>query len=131
MQKQEGDLKAYLGADAIFKGALNFSGVVRIDGKFEGKVITKDTLIVGETGELTAEITAGTVVCKGRINGTIQATQRIEIHSKSQVVGNIKSPSLCVEVGALFDGQCDMTANERKIIHLEKNSEKEPEAEAR
>ena len=122
MQKQEGDLKAYLGADAVFKGALNFSGVVRIDGKFEGKVITKDTLIVGETGELTAEITAGTVVCKGRINGTIQATQRIEIHSKSQVVGNIKSPSLCVEVGALFDGQCDMATDGGKIIPLEKNN---------
>ncbi len=130
IKKQEGDLKAYLGADAVFKGTLNFSGVVRIDGKFEGKVITNDTLIVGETGELTAEITAGTVVCKGKINGTLQAAQRIEIHSKSQVIGNIKAPSLYIEVGALFDGQCDMTAEDGKIISLVKTNEKSPEAEA-
>ena len=51
MKKQEGDLKAYLGVDAVFKGTLNFSGIVRMDGRFEGKVITNDTLIVGETGE--------------------------------------------------------------------------------
>ena len=121
MKKQEEDLKdlkAYLGSDAVFKGALNFSGVVRIDGKFEGHVKTDDTLIVGETGLLTAEIMAGTVVCKGKINGTIQASERIEIHSKSQVVGNIKAPSLSVEVGALFDGQCDMATDEGKIIPM-------------
>ena len=55
MKKQAGDLKAYLGEDSAFQGTLNFSGVVRIDGKFEGKVITNDTLIVGETGQLIAE----------------------------------------------------------------------------
>ena len=124
MKKQEGDLKAYLGVDAVFRGALNFTGVVRIDGRFEGQVITNDTLIVGETGDLNAEINAGTVVCKGKINGAIQASKRIEIHSKSQVVGNIKAPSLYVEVGALFDGQCDMTAGEGKIISLVKGEEK-------
>ena len=48
----------------------------------------------------------------------IQATQRIEIHSKSQVIGNIKAPSLYVEVGALFDGQCDMATDEGKIIPM-------------
>lgn len=126
MKKQESDdLKAYLGADAIFKGALNFSGVVRIDGKFEGQVVTDDTLIVGEGGEINAEISAGTVICKGRINGTIQASERVEIHSKSKVIGNIKSPSLFVEVGALFDGQCDMASDEAKIIPLVE-SEKKP-----
>tara|TARA_B100000686_G_scaffold354889_1_gene467994 strand:- start:4070 stop:4465 length:396 start_codon:yes stop_codon:yes gene_type:complete len=127
MKKQEGDLKAYLGVDAVFKGVLNFTGVVRIDGRFEGQVLTNDTLIIGETGELNAEINAGTVVCKGRVDGAIQATKRIEIHSKSQVVGNIKAPSLYIEVGALFDGQCDMTAEDGKIIPLVKGEEQKAE----
>ena len=130
MKKQEGDLKAYLGTDAVFKGALNFTGVVRIDGRFEGQIMTSDTLIIGESGDLNAVIEAGTVVCKGKVNGSIQATKRIEIHSKSQVVGNIKAPSLYVEVGALFDGQCDMITGEgKKIISMVKNDEKPTEAE--
>ena len=123
MKKQGGDLKAYLGEDAAFQGTLNFEGVVRIDGKFEGKVITNDTLIVGETGQLIAEINAGTVINKGRIEGTIQAAKRIEIHSKSHLLGNIKTPSFFVEVGAVFDGNCDMTGKEENVIHLVQNEE--------
>ncbi len=123
MKKQGGDLKAYLGEDAAFQGTLNFEGVVRIDGKFEGKVLTNDTLIVGETGQLIAEINAGTVINKGRIEGTIQASKRIEIHSKSRLTGNIRTPSFFVEVGAVFDGNCDMTGNEEKGLHLVQNEE--------
>ena len=125
MKKMEGDLKAYLGVDSVFQGALNFTGVVRIDGKFEGEVMTNDTLIIGETGEIIAEIAAGTVICKGKIKGSIQAAKRVETHSKSQVVGNIRSPSLYVEVGALFDGNCDMASKDDKIIKLVKTEDQE------
>jgi cytoskeletal protein CcmA (bactofilin family) len=114
------DIKAYMGEDTIFNGSLTFSGTVRVDGRMEGEVKTEDTLIVGETGILKADITAGNVICKGKIMGTIRAAQRVEIHANSEVVGNIVSPSLYVEVGALFDGQCDMSANESKIIKLVK-----------
>ena len=123
-EKQNEQLRAYLGRDALFEGTMNFEGTVRIDGKFEGQIFSNDTLIVGETGELTAEITAGTVICKGKIKGTILASKRIEIHSQSWVVGNIKAPSLYVEVGAIFDGSCDMSGAEGKIIKLVKNEEK-------
>jgi cytoskeletal protein CcmA (bactofilin family) len=123
-KKQNEQLRAYLGQDAVFEGTMNFEGTVRIDGKFEGEIFSNDTLIIGETGELTAEITAGTVICKGKVNGTILASKRIEIHSQSRVVGNIKAPSLYVEVGALFDGSCDMSGAEGKIIKLVKGEEK-------
>jgi|TARA_B110000438_G_C15700947_1_gene601033 cytoskeletal protein CcmA (bactofilin family) len=131
MKKQTPDLKAYLGEDAAFQGTLNFEGVVRIDGKFEGKIITNDTLIVGETGQLIVEINAGTVINKGRIEGTINATKRIEIHSQSHLLGNIKAPSIFVEVGAIFDGNCNMTSKKEegeKGLHLIENK-KEPKTE--
>lgn len=129
-KKQSEDIRAYMGEDSVFQGILSFKGMVRIDGKFEGEVVTKDTLIVGETGELTAEITAGTVICKGKIRGSIQASKRIEIHSQSEIVGNIKTPSLYVEVGAIFDGNCDMAIGERKIIKLIKSEEKKSDSTA-
>jgi len=118
MKKNDAEIKAYLGEDTIFNGLLNFTGTVRIDGKFEGQVITEDTLIIGETGHLTAEISAGTVVCMGYVEGTVIASQKIEIHSTSKVVGNIKSPALHIELGGMFDGTCDMSGKETKIIPL-------------
>ena len=112
-----------MGEDTIFNGLLNFTGTVRIDGKFEGQVISEDTLIIGETGHLKAEISAGTVICMGYVEGTVMASQKIEIHSTSKVVGNIKSPALHIELGGVFDGTCDMTGKETKIIPLVKAEE--------
>ncbi len=119
------DIKAYLGEDTVFSGTLSFNGVVRIDGKMDGEVNTDDTLIVGENGVLEANINAGTVICRGKIKGTIKASKRIEIHTNSEVVGNISTPALLVENGAIFDGTCDMTGNESKIIKLVQNEEAE------
>ena len=123
MKKNDAQIKAYMGEDTIFNGLLNFTGTVRIDGKFEGQVITEDTLIIGETGHLMAEISAGTIICMGYVEGNLMASQKIEIHSTSKVVGNIKSPALNIELGGVFDGTCDMTGKETKIIPLVKAEE--------
>ena len=125
MKKDDEQIKAYMGEDTVFNGSLTFDGTVRIDGKFEGKVTTEDTLIIGETGDLKAEIFAGTVVCMGRVEGTVVASKKVEIHSTSKVVGNVKSPALYIELGGVLDGTCDMTGKESKIIPLVKTEEKE------
>ena len=124
-KKDDTQIKAYLGEDTVFNGSLNFDGTVRIDGKFEGKVITEDTLIIGETGHLMAEISAGTVICMGRVEGTVMASKKVEIHSTSKVVGNVKSPALYIELGGVLDGACNMTGKEPKVIPLVKSEEKQ------
>ena len=126
MKKNDAEIKAYMGEDTVFNGLLNYSGTVRIDGKFEGQVITEDTLIIGETGHLMAEISAGTIICMGYVEGNLMASQKIEIHSTSKVVGNIKSPALNIELGGVFDGTCDMTGKETKIIPLVKEEMEAP-----
>ena len=125
MKKYDEQIKAYMGKDTVFKGSLTFDGTVRIDGKFEGKVITEDTLVVGETGHLVAEISAGTVICMGRVEGTVIASKKIEIHSSSKVIGNVQSPALYIELGGVMDGTCHMDEKQSKIIPLVKTEEKE------
>ena len=125
--KDAAEFKAYVGEDVEFEGALTFNdGAVRIDGKFKGKVNTKDTLVIGETGSITADITAGTVICKGRVEGTISASKKVELVSSSHVLGDVRTPVLTMEVGSVLDGNCHMSENEEnKIIELikEKGSE--------
>ena len=125
MKKEDGQIKAYMGQDTVFNGSLNFDGTVRIDGKFDGQVCTDDTLIIGETGHLIGEITAGTIICMGHIEGTLMASKAIEIHANSRVIGNIKAPALHIELGGVFDGSSDMTEKETKITRLVKTEEKE------
>ena len=123
MKKNDAEIKAYMGEDTVFNGLLNYSGTVRIDGKFEGQVVTEDTLIIGETGHVMAEISAGTIICMGYVEGNLMASQKIEIHPTGKVVGNIKSPGLYVELGGVLDGTCDMTGKETKIIPMVKSEE--------
>jgi cytoskeletal protein CcmA (bactofilin family) len=125
MAQKKGDtqLKAYMGEDAVFNGSLTFEGTVRIDGRFDGQVITEHTLVVGETGRLLADVNAGTVICKGKIEGTVIATQRIEIHSTGQIVGAIKAKALHIEAGGILDGQCDMSGQGKKIVALKKKED--------
>ena len=125
IKKNDEQIKAYMGKDTVFNGELTFDGTVRIDGKFEGKVITEDTLVVGETGHLVAEISAGTVICMGRVEGTVIASKKIEIHSSSKVIGNVQSPALYIELGGVMDGTCHMDEKQTKIIPLVKTEEKE------
>ena len=122
-KKEESPIKAYLGSDALFKGTLSFEGTVRIDGKFEGRVNTSDTLVVGETGDLQADIEAGTVICRGKMRGTIVASKKVEMHPSSKIVGDVQTPALSIELGAMLDGNCNMTGSD-KIVDLMKEEKK-------
>ena len=118
-KNEELPIKAYLGSDALFTGTLSFEGTVRIDGKFEGQVNTNDTLVIGETGHMKAEIKVGTLVCKGRLNGGVVASKKVEMHPASKIKGDIQTPALSIALGALIDGNLDMTGGEsKKVVNL-------------
>ena len=101
--------ETFLGRDASFKGELSFGGTLCIDGKFEGQISTNGTLIISKTGEIEANIEAETVICEGLVKGNIVASKRVELRPNSNIIGNIQSPSLNIEVGAKLDGKCDMS----------------------
>jgi cytoskeletal protein CcmA (bactofilin family) len=103
-----GEIKAFLGEGTDFKGILTFEGTVRVDGKLEGEVYTKDTLIVGESAVVAAEINVHTIVISGVVRGNINATGKIEVHRPGKLFGNVKTPSLYIEEGVIFEGNCAM-----------------------
>ena len=113
-KNEELPIKAYLGSDALFKGTLTFEGTVRIDGQFEGQVNTNDTLVIGETGDMRADVKVGTLVCKGQLNGAGVASKKIEMHSASKIKGDVHTPALSIGLGAVLDGHLNMTGKERK-----------------
>ncbi len=99
-----------LGEGAEFEGKLTFKGTVRIDAKFKGSITTNDVLVVGEHARIDAEITCGTVIVQGEVNGNIKAKTAVELHSPAKVHGNIETPSLIVEKGVLVQGELRMDA---------------------
>ena len=103
------EAKTILGTNAVFKGELTFKDTLCIDGEFEGKLTTDDKLIVDERGVVLGDIEAGIVICKGRIRGNIIASQKVEIHSTGKILGDVHTPALMIELGAVIHGKSNMS----------------------
>jgi cytoskeletal protein CcmA (bactofilin family) len=97
-----------LGRGVRFEGKLTFAGTVRIDASFVGTIITDDVLVVGEAARIDANITCGTIVVHGEVNGNIQAKTGVEIHGSAKVRGDLETASLVIEKGAFFQGASRM-----------------------
>jgi cytoskeletal protein CcmA (bactofilin family) len=102
-----------LGAGAEFEGKLRFKGTVRIDALFKGQIVTNDVLVVGENARIDAEITCGTVIVHGEVNGDIKAKTAVEVLRTAKVHGNVETPSLRLDKGGKLDGSVKMTPGER------------------
>ena len=101
----------FLGKGVDFKGIVHFEGTVRIDGRLEGEIHTKGTLVVGEQATIQGIISAGVLVCSGRINGTVTTLERIQLLKPGVLIGDIRTPVISIEDGAHFHGMCDMGAH--------------------
>jgi cytoskeletal protein CcmA (bactofilin family) len=108
------DVNAYLGKGSRVSGKLNFDGTVRVDGHVEGEISAQDTLIVGESAVVTAQINGNTVIIKGKVTGDINARKRVEVRAPGKLYGNIVTPSLVIHEGVLFEGHCSMGAAESR-----------------
>jgi cytoskeletal protein CcmA (bactofilin family) len=88
-------------------GEFRFEGTLRVDCYVTGLLRSlTGTLIVSETGEVESDIIVAAAVIDGFLRGDIHATERVELQSHAQVIGNIHSPALAIQPGAVFEGQC-------------------------
>ena len=90
------------------EGKLTFDGTVQINGDFRGEILSDGTLIVGADARLNAKIQVDTIVIEGNVEGQIEAKQKIELHRGATLIGDVSSPALSVEEGAVFHGHCQM-----------------------
>ena len=98
----------FLGKGVDFKGKAKFDSSVRIDGHFDGQIVSQETLIIGEGGVIKGEITCETVICSGKIEGNIVASQKVQLLKPAVLIGSVRAPSFSVEEGVVFHGTCDM-----------------------
>lgn len=111
--KNRDEINAFLGKDTEFEGKLSFKGTVRVDGRFIGEIFTEGTLIVGESAIIRSDIHVSHIIISGEIRGNIIADNRIEIHAPGKVFGNIQSPTIIIEEGVIFEGNCRMQKNDK------------------
>ena len=107
-----GGLTAFIDQGSAFEGKLSFKDTVRIDGHFSGEITSENTLIVGETGEVEANIRSKSVMISGAVVGDVTATRQLVLHKTGRLQGNVETPSIIMEEGAVFNGNVKMARPE-------------------
>jgi cytoskeletal protein CcmA (bactofilin family) len=127
-----GGLTAFIDQGSEFEGKLSFKDTVRIDGHFSGEISSQNTLIVGETGEVEAEIRSQTVVITGTVTGDVVASRQLIVHKTGRLDGNVETASLVIEEGAVLNGQLTMARPDQRakgnLKAIEPGSEPKTEA---
>lgn len=106
---KEGVLNGFVGNGTVMAGEAVFKGMLRVDGNLTGQVSSEDgTLLIGTNGQVDASVHVSVATVHGTVNGDIIATKRIELGRSAKVIGNIQTPALIIEQGAILEGSCKM-----------------------
>lgn len=104
------DISGFLAEGTEIKGEIRFREMMRIDGKVGGTIVSEGELVIGESGEVEAEVKVGILSVSGKLTGKVHAAEKIEIHPKGRVTGELTlaKPNLVIHEGGVFEGTIEM-----------------------
>ena len=108
MKQNLEEINVFWGKNSGFKGRIISEGIFRLDGKLEGEIFHKGILIISETAVIKGKLEVNALTLNGIIEGEVTAKERVEIHAKGKLYGNISTPTLVIQDGGIFEGNCKM-----------------------
>ena len=121
-------ISTLLGRDTAIEGTLTFDETIRVDGRIKGKLMSpQGTLIIGENASIDADIAVGVAIIRGQVNGRVEAQQRVEVYAPAKVSGDISAPTVTIDSGVIFNGNCQMQPADKPALPKMSPVEKAPE----
>lgn len=111
-----GDIETVIGKNTKIQGEVSGTGNLRIDGEIEGELKLSGTVIVGETGMVTGNVSARSLNVSGTVHGNARTEESLTIHSSGQLIGDVQVNAFQIEDGGIFKGRSEM--NPRAGIEL-------------
>jgi cytoskeletal protein CcmA (bactofilin family) len=105
----QNSIETLIGADTSIDGDINFSGGLRVDGAIRGNVTEPNanpsTLILSEHGTIEGSVNASKIVINGKVIGSVNAPQFIELQAKAHITGDVHYKSIEMHTGAVIEGK--------------------------
>ena len=117
-QEEPAAANTVIGVNSSFRGTLMVTGLLRIDGEFEGDILNCERLEIGEHGVMRADIEVKEALIMGRAYGNIRALGAIEMKSGARVEGDLSGMTVAMEQGAHFTGRCTMLEAGSEVVEL-------------
>lgn len=119
MKQNLEEISVFWGKNSAFNGKIISEGIFRLDGKMEGEIFHRGTLIIGETAVIKGKVETNALTLNGVIEGEVTAKERVEIHPRGKLYGILSTPILVVQDGGIFEGNCKMGG----MLHYENELE--------
>lgn len=123
---REEEPETIIASGVSIKGTMSFQKLIRIDGDFEGELISSGKLIVGPTGSVKANINLEEAFISGKVIGDIIVKKRLVLRGRAEVRGDITSPLLSVDEGVSIVGILNVVQEAAK----EASEEEDPYAQS-
>ena len=115
-----------ISAGTVIKGEIVSPNDIRIDGLFEGKVISKSRVVIGESANVKGDIICENIDLWGKVEGNLYVKDTLALKEGSNMNGNLHIRRLLVELGATFNGSCK-TITEAEFDKLTGAAAKSPQ----
>lgn len=121
---EENLINSIVGPGTFFRGHVELSGLLRVDGDFSGSLKSDGRVIIGRAGRADCAIEAGTVVIGGVFRGEIFAAEKVVLLASAVVIGTIRSPRLVAEDGVLLTGVFEITGSVERLVRPDSGAKK-------
>lgn len=111
MADQSNEFPTTIGADAVFKGQLQFEKGVKLLGKFEGEITSEGQLVIADGASLTGEVKAASIRVDGQVKGNLSASGKVQLSASARLEGDLHTNRLEVAEGAVLVGRCVVGVN--------------------
>ncbi len=124
-QKNNNSITAYLGPDVKIEGTLTFESSVLIEGTFKGKIVSEHgQLTIGEKAHVEGDLTGGQITIRGHVEGSVNATERVHLADRGELIGDLTTPSLQMDESVTFEGSCKMNGGAKNKSNSQNNQVK-------
>jgi len=101
-------INSVIGQGSVLKGTVEVQGSIRVDGEVEGSLTASESIVVGKSGVVRAEVKAKSLIVGGKVFGNVSVTKRVELESGSHMEGDVTTSCLVIAEGVFFQGNCRM-----------------------
>jgi cytoskeletal protein CcmA (bactofilin family) len=116
--------QATIGRSVVIKGEVSGAESLYIDGRIEGTINFADSRVtIGRNAVIVANVTAKEVVVMGTVTGNIQCTDRLDIRSEGSLTGDVVTPRVSVEDGALLKGSVEVRTAQKQAAQAHEKAQ--------
>ncbi|PIV25578.1 hypothetical protein CO101_01690 [Candidatus Berkelbacteria bacterium CG_4_9_14_3_um_filter_39_23] len=104
-----------VGANVKLQGTISDNNDIVIHGAVDGEVISEKNINITPSAVVKGPIKGMIITVAGTVEGDIEGTEKTEILPTGKVIGSINTSELIIQSGAIFNGECKMTEENKTM----------------